>query len=1092
MKEIEQFVSPLVAQQFPEFYKEEGPRFVDFVKQYYVWMEQENQSLNASRSLLNIRDIDKTSEKYLKYFKDKYLKNVPLTSQANTRTLVKNASELYKLKGTEAGIQLLIQGLYDEEASVYLPGEDVLKPSDGVWVKPTYLEFNLCERTKTFVGREILGNKSGAKAFLESLVRRRIGGRYIDVAYLSNVRGTFETGEYVTTTANVVLEGAPIVIGSLTNLTVITGGADFNVGDIFDVTSGNGKQGKARVTSISNETGKVTFTFINAFSSGGWGYNTSSEVLISDKVLVIKDIKPDAANTISLGAALAANIGGFNKFETVVQTIANVSYSTAKPNNNLFAVGAVVENYYNGNGYISGNGTIVSVTKTTDTTGYILVAPNFGNLISSDTTFEVVSNGSSNSTGFLSDYPIIFNASSGVDDSTDIITATKNGGAHGLSNGDIIRYVVAAGNTAISGLASGNTYFVVNAVSSGTSLQLSSTPTGTPINITHGSSETGHRLQKVLGIAVATAYNDRNATGNVVGSNTSRTTLNLFNTRTGVANATDVITTSGIHQLSNNDCVYLYVFGSVPSGLTNRRFYYVNKVSNTSITLKETTTGSNIDLTSTATAFTGMLMKYGGHLGVLSGTYPFIVSDYAPIVGVVSNTQALVSNTGTGTGAGFSIGSITDVETVRLSPDFISSNNTQNVKYAANSSVSMKLTGNNSGAALQYASPVLLSSGDYANGGFGFPKFPASNLDSTLLDCLRFDDTTIGSIASIVGINPGNDYNLDPFVTVLNPYVAGYDRHDYKISANNVSGTFIVGEQIQQSLTGTGKQLTVNTYSGTAANGTSTTTVVVGELVYQSNSTHTYGAKGFVIEAGIVGGQGTIKLANVTGTFIPTVNNLTKIHSLTTGGIANVSAVSSITISTTARALIKTIQTLPGTSYVNITAKRINLENTFQTGVNILGRSSGATANLVWIDQDTSVPALGLNANITANVQTSNNVATGLSVVDSGFGYVEGETVTLTKADSNYEVTAYVSLNKQGVGMGFYKSTKGFLDADKKIHDGNYYQEYSYEVQTKIPFDQYFDVLKAIMHVAGTKAFGKVSSISTVNTQITVTSNVSY
>jgi hypothetical protein len=69
-------------------------------------------------------------------------------------------------------------------------------------------------------------------------------------------------------------------------------------------------------------------------------------------------------------------------------------------------------------------------------------------------------------------------------------------------------------------------------------------------------------------------------------------------------------------------------------------------------------------------------------------------------------------------------------------------------------------------------------------------------------------------------------------------------------------------------------------------------------------------------------------------------------------------------------------------------------------------------------------------------------------------------------------------LEKQGVGSGYYASTGSFLDADKKLHDNDYYQEYSYEVETKVPFDMYVDVLKTITHVAGTKIFGAVESIS--------------
>ena len=49
MREIERAISTLVESQFPDFYKEQGPNFIDFVTQYYAWMEQTNQAVGASQ-----------------------------------------------------------------------------------------------------------------------------------------------------------------------------------------------------------------------------------------------------------------------------------------------------------------------------------------------------------------------------------------------------------------------------------------------------------------------------------------------------------------------------------------------------------------------------------------------------------------------------------------------------------------------------------------------------------------------------------------------------------------------------------------------------------------------------------------------------------------------------------------------------------------------------------------------------------------------------------------------------------------------------------------------------------------------------------
>lgn len=975
MIDIEKIVSPLIEEQFPEFYQENGASFIDFVKQYYVWMESQNQALNASRSLLDYRDIDKTSDDFLQYFRSKYLGGLPLDATANVEFLTKHSIDLYRSKGTPNGIELLFTGLYEDNAVVYLPGEDVFKTSAGTWIKPEYLELTVSPRTASFVGKEIVGNQSNARAIVEGLVTRAVGTRILDIAYLSNMRGEFITGEYITDVTNPALENAPKITGSLTTLTVVSGGANFSVGDVFDITSSSGKQGRARVTEISNQTGKVFFTFANTLVSGGWGYSVAhSTVLVAQKMLNIT-VKTNANTQITT----------FRQFEDVSQTLANLAYSTARPNNSNFSVGDIIENYSNTTGAVVSNAAVVALGTINSTAGYMVVSPISGNVAATDTVFSIKP---------VTPASITFNALSGVANATDIIATTS---AHAFVNDDIVVYKLLTGNTVLSGLSVGAAYYVVNAASS-SSLQLSNSLGGAAINLTAGVSETGHVLVRSQGSGVITAYADRTTHANVIGTNTQ----------------------------------YVGVVNVVGQG--------------------------------------------------------FVATPYASLIGTDSNTYGTIANVGTGTGATFTINQLTDTETVLLSPDRLTSNNTNNVQYVANSTISINLNGNNSGSALQYGVPGTLSTGDTVYGSFGFPKRPGADLDSVLLDCLRFDATVIGSIASITGLNPGSNYNVDPFVVVCDNFVSSYGYHDYLITYTPISGTFVYGEQIQQSVNAFATELTVNTFSGTAANGTSTTTVVLNEFVYQSNNTTNVVASGYVMEAGLTGGAGVIKLRDVTGTFATTTNANTKLKTLTSGGTANISFVDVTTFATEARGMIKSLGTVA--KPYDIKVKRINLFNTFEAGANIVGRTSGARATITKIGRETTTPVIGLNANISANVQVANNVATSLSVIDSGFAYKDFETVTLTKEGSDFAITAIVRLGLAGEGSGFYRTTKGFLDSKDKLHDNVYYQDYSYEVQSNIPYNKYIDILKQVAHTAGTKPFGRVMLTSVSNTLINGSSTV--
>jgi hypothetical protein len=95
-----------------------------------------------------------------------------------------------------------------------------------------------------------------------------------------------------------------------------------------------------------------------------------------------------------------------------------------------------------------------------------------------------------------------------------------------------------------------------------------------------------------------------------------------------------------------------------------------------------------------------------------------------------------------------------------------------------------------------------------------------------------------------------------------------------------------------------------------------------------------------------------------------------------------------------------------------------------------------------------------------------------LQIVDSGIGYSNGDVLQYTSADGARSGSVKVVIDGHGIGNGYYKSSKGFLSEDMYIHDGDYYQEYSYEILSKISVDRYSDMFKKVMHTAGTKFFG--------------------
>ena len=101
---VDKLISFHIEKQFPAIYREEGQELVQFVKEYYKFLEtNENQSLFNGRRMFEYRDIDETLEKMLTFFKNKYLADLPF-DDSTVRIIVKNILGLYRRKGTEGRI----------------------------------------------------------------------------------------------------------------------------------------------------------------------------------------------------------------------------------------------------------------------------------------------------------------------------------------------------------------------------------------------------------------------------------------------------------------------------------------------------------------------------------------------------------------------------------------------------------------------------------------------------------------------------------------------------------------------------------------------------------------------------------------------------------------------------------------------------------------------------------------------------------------------------------------------------------------------------------------------------------------------------
>ena len=173
-------------------------------------------------------------------------------------------------------------------------------------------------------------------------------------------------------------------------------------------------------------------------------------------------------------------------------------------------------------------------------------------------------------------------------------------------------------------------------------------------------------------------------------------------------------------------------------------------------------------------------------------------------------------------------------------------------------------------------------------------------------------------------------------------------------------------------------------------------------------------------------------------------------------------------------------------------ANNLSVDEDFIVGENITGQDTNITSTISYINEVRGKERMGLNALVSSSAQSGNGFISQIVVLDSGVGYYDGEIVNAQlDSDPTKTLLMNISHGKQGISPGYFTTRKGFLSSDKYLHDNDFYQEYSYQVLTSLPFEVYKKTLIDVLHVAGTKPFGKYvgTTIERLDVQINTTTS---
>lgn len=357
---VEKNIAFKIAQQFPAIYRQEGKELVDMVEQYYRFVESDsNMGVYNTRRMFEYRDIGTTLAEMIIYFKKKFMADLPSIEDDQTvRFVIRNIMDLYRRKGTEAGLKLFFRMFYEADVQVNYPAKYMFKPSESTWKTGTYLQmykndnaFENRDGSKEYtyadlLSKNIIGSISKAKAIVDKINFVYLNGTLTPIIYITNPKGKFIKYDDILAR----IDGEDISFGKLNGsadaliIDLEYGGTtDNEIGDIYDIesSSGYGKGGKAIVTELQDEfTGTVNYEL----KDGGFGYTIeNTKILVSNQVIILnnQDFKFEILEVLSDTAGNQGTVIGQNRSAVGVKMEPGESFdlsrdiSTNRPSGNF-------------------------------------------------------------------------------------------------------------------------------------------------------------------------------------------------------------------------------------------------------------------------------------------------------------------------------------------------------------------------------------------------------------------------------------------------------------------------------------------------------------------------------------------------------------------------------------------------------------------------------------------------------------------------------------------------------------------------------------------------------------------------------------
>jgi len=323
---------------------------------------------------------------------------------------------------------------------------------------------------------------------------------------------------------------------------------------------------------------------------------------------------------------------------------------------------------------------------------------------------------------------------------------------------------------------------------------------------------------------------------------------------------------------------------------------------------------------------------------------------------------------------------------------------------------------------------VLDADGNPSNDDYGMTGPNAENLNTSIADAFSPITITIGSLDTLNVSDAGSNYQNDVFANIEFDLISKFQKHDFILNFDVVDFNLSVGDTIIQNrtipdievgLTGNLSEAEIENLAATSTNGAVGYQDSVTSFDYISGGTIAYESK---------------------AKFLKRVGSDFYFRPM---------------------------------SFYQFDESRDDAD-VLLTKVLV----GGILKSFSGLREDLTSSVMGNNGRVQGVASYQTGQIDTVAITKTGYRYTDGEAVEIFNEEVGSPsygkkiADATIRALGQGKTAGRWKSKTSFLSEEsKKIHDNNYYQEYSYDISSIIDPKKYTGLISDVVGVAGTKLF---------------------